>query len=111
MNGEWQEGQGTTTSEDQGAGGSATQPPLPSPQAQIRDDATGTKCEAGGLTNGEQEEGEEASSVTSGHTEEVMEISSVSSSEADEQTTGPTIQLLFMWADDQTTRTVVDVTS
>ena len=69
------------------------------------------KCEAGGLTNGEQEEEEEASSVTSGHTEEVMEISSVSSSEADEQTTGPTIQLLFMWADDQTTRTVVDVTS
>ena len=41
MNEERQEGQGTTTSEDQGAGGSATQPPLPSPQAQIRDVATG----------------------------------------------------------------------
>ena len=69
-------------------------PPLPSPQAQIRDlqQAPRVRQEQ---TNGEQEVGEEASSVTGGHhTEEVIEVSSVSSSEADEQTTGPTIPAL-----------------
>ena len=110
---ERKERQRQTTSEDQGAGGSAAQPPLPSPQAQIRDAATGTKGEAGG--DGEQEEGEEASSMASDIAHAVIEISSVSSEDSDEQTRGPLIpalqensmrKVLLMWADDETTRTL-----